>query len=552
MFINHFSEYISAQKRKYWFVLIFMVFESAVSLAIPFFIGQFSRAVMSESTVFNLNYEFLIAAWLVLIILQALFRYQSSFRVNMIGASILSQLSCRLYDHVQMLPVSYFSQRKKGEILSLISNDANVMAYFLSGILASLTPSILIGVGSLILMANINLQLAAIIALTIPAFFLLLKLLSRRVRPLSELATKQQANLVAQAAENFGAIQLLKSFGREQIESEKVKHNTQQMLRLRRSQFHIQALLSPLIQMLISIGVVLIVVISVFHYQSGQLSIPELITLLMYGLLFAKPMSSLAASYGQYQQAAGASNRIVDVFKFAHEADNDSGQSLSLTQGDIDISDLSFCYDKNEPLLANVNAQFAGKSVSVILGDNGSGKTTLLHLLMRFIKPTGGGIAIDGQNIQNCSMYSLRRHIALVSQDVALSHGSIYENIAYGRPETSKEEVINAAKRAGADRFIRTLDKTYDSHVGDNGILLSAGQRQKISLARALLRNCKVIIFDEPTSYADSQGREEFFELINGQLSDNTVIVVTHDTALTEVADSVYKISNLQLNKLDR
>ncbi|GFD95593.1 hypothetical protein KUL156_11100 [Alteromonas sp. KUL156] len=304
--------------------------------------------------------------------------------------------------------------------------------------------------------------------------------------------------------------------------------------------------------MLISIGVVLIVVISVFHYQSGQLSIPELITLLIYGLLFAKPMSSLAASYGQYQQAVGASTRIVDVFKVAPEADNDSEHSLSLSKGDIEINDLSFCYDKTEPLLANVNAQFAGKSVSVILGDNGSGKTTLLHLLMRFIKPTGGGIAIDGQNIQNCSMYSLRRHIALVSQDVALSHGSIYENIAYGRPETSKEEVINAAKRAGADRFIRTLDKTYDSHVGDNGILLSAGQRQKISLARALLRNCKVIIFDEPTSYADSQGREEFFELINGQLSDNTVIVVTHDTALTEVADSVYKISNLQLNKLDR
>lgn len=552
MLINQFSEYISAHKRKYGLVLIFMVLESAVSLAIPFFIGQFSSAVMSEPTVFGLNFELLIAAWLILIIFQAFFRYQSSFRVNMIGASILSQLSCRLYDHVQMLPVSYFSQRKKGEILSLISNDANVMAYFLSGILASLTPSILIGIGSLILMASINLHLAIIIALTIPAFFLLLKLLSRRVRPLSELATKQQANLVAQAAENFSAIQLLKSFGREQIESEKFKHNTQQMLQVRRSQFHTQALLSPLIQMLISIGVVLIVVISVFHYQSGQLSIPELITLLIYGLLFAKPMSSLAASYGQYQQAVGASTRIVDVFKVAPEADNDSEHSLSLSKGDIEINDLSFCYDKTEPLLANVNAQFAGKSVSVILGDNGSGKTTLLHLLMRFIKPTGGGIAIDGQNIQNCSMYSLRRHIALVSQDVALSHGSIYENIAYGRPETSKEEVINAAKRAGADRFIRTLDKTYDSHVGDNGILLSAGQRQKISLARALLRNCKVIIFDEPTSYADSQGREEFFELINGQLSDNTVIVVTHDTALTEVADSVYKISNLQLNKLDR
>ena len=552
MLINHFSEYISAHRRKYGVVLILMVLEATVSLAIPFFIGQFSSAVMDETTVLDLDYNLLVAVWIMLIVAQAFLRYQSSFRVNMIGASILSQLSCRLYDHVQMLPVSYFSQRKKGEILSLISNDANVMAFFLSGILANLVPSLLVGVGALTLMASINLKLALIIAVTIPAFFLLLKLLSRKVRPLSEMATQQQADIVAHAAENFGAIQLLKSFGREQIESDKFKSNTQQMLKLRRIQFHIQALLSPIIQMLISIGVVLLVVISVTHYQSGELTVPQLITLLIYGLLFAKPMSSLAASYGQYQQAVGASTRIVNVFNVAPEADNHSERELNFSKGNIKISNVSYYYDEAEPLLNNINAEFEGNSVSVILGDNGSGKTTLLHLLMRFIKPLNGTISIDDQDIQQCSIYSLRSHIALVSQDVALSHGSIYENIAYGRPETSKEEVVDAAERAGAARFIRTLDKMYDSHVGDNGILLSAGQRQKIALARALLRNCKVIIFDEPTSYADGQGREAFFSLISEQLSNHTVIVVTHDKALAEVADTVYNISNSELNRISK
>ena len=549
MLIKYFLEYITPQKHKYVIIFVLMMLESAVSLAIPYFVGQFSSAVLDEPSVFEWHYGYLLGIWVLLIMVQAVVRYQFSFRVNMVGARILSQLSCRLYDHVQMLPLSYFSKRKKGEILSLISNDANVVAYFLSGILTSLAPSLLIAVGSLVLMASINIYLAAIIAVTVPAFFMLLKLLSRRVRPLSEMVTKQQAGIVAQAAENFSTIQLLKSFGREQIESDKFKHSTEQMLDLRRSQFHIQALLSPLIQMLISIGIVLIVLVSVLHYRTGELSISELITLLMYGMLFAKPMSSLASTYGQYQQAVGASTRIIDVFNVAPEANDQSEQGLHFSSGTIDLDDISFDHDPAEPLLHNVSAQFAANSVNVIVGDNGSGKTTLLHLLMRFIKPQSGKILIDGQDISQCSIQSLRSHIALVSQDVALSHGSIYENIAYGRPETSKEEVIDAAKRAGADRFIRTLDKGYDSQVGDNGVLLSAGQRQKISLARALLLDCQVIIFDEPTSYADSQGRDEFTALVKNQLAKHTVIVVTHDHALADVADTVYKIEQRKVVK---
>ncbi|WP_269518266.1 ABC transporter ATP-binding protein [Alteromonas sp. BMJM2] len=551
MFIKHFSEYVLAYRQKYAFVFFLMLLESGVSLAIPYFIGQFSSVVLDKPTIFGISQTSIVAIWIGLILLQALVRYQCSFRVNMIGANILSLLSCRLYDHVQMLPLSYFSRRKKGEILSLISNDVNVVAYFLSGILSSLVPSVLIALGALVLMASINIYLASLIAVTVPIFFIMLKLLSRRVRPISEMATKQQAHLVAQAAENFSTIQLLKSFGREKIESDKFKHSTKQMLSLRKNQFHLQALLSPVIQMIISMGIVFIILASIAHYRSGDLSIPDLITLLMYGLLFAKPMSNLAASYGQYQQADGASTRIIDVFAIAPEATNDLGKILNFKHGDIKLSSLSFKHEQSIPLLHNVNAEFKGKSVSVIIGDNGAGKTTLLHLLMRFIQPQSGNIFIDGQDIQDCNLASLRSHIALVSQDVALCHGSVYENIAYGRPQTSKEEAIDAAKRAGADRFITALENAYETQVGDNGVLLSAGQRQKVSLARALLLESKVIIFDEPTSYADSQGRAEFFDLLQTQLFEHTVIVVTHDHSLTEAADAVYQIKDNQLKTIN-
>jgi ABC-type multidrug transport system fused ATPase/permease subunit len=522
-----------------------MVLESAVSLAIPFFIGQFSSSVLQEPTAhsfFNIHYGYIIGFWLVLIVLQTLTRYHVSFRVNMIGASILANLSCRLYDHVQMLPVDYFSKRKKGEILSLISNDANVIAHFLSGIITSLVPSILIAVGAVVLMASINIQLALIITLSVPGFFFLLKILGRKIKPISEAVTQQQAGIVSIAAENFSTIKLVKSFSREEIESEKFKENTQQMLTLRRAQFKIQALISPLIQMLISIGIVIVVLVSALHYRSGELSISELITLLMYGLLFAKPISSLAGMYGQWQQALGSSQRIIDVFAVAPEANDTGKEELNCTKGEVELCNVSFSYQdnsENKTLLKNINMRFKAGQVNVIFGENGAGKTTLLHLLMRFISPQEGNIYIDGQDIIDCRLRSLRKHIGLVSQDVALSHGSVIENITYGQPEASLEAIMAAAQKAGAHEFIEKLPNGYYTQVGDNGVLLSGGQRQRISLARTLLMNCKIIIFDEPTSFADSHGKSEFANLLSSTLREHTVIVVTHDAELRDIASNV-------------
>lgn len=546
MHFSFVSEYLKPYTKTLSTIVVVMVAESIISLSIPFFIGQFSSAVLQEPSQYdrlNLHYGYLIGIWLGLILLQAFTRYHTSYKVNMLGARILTNLSCRLYDHVQMLPVDYFSKRKKGEILSLISNDANVVAYFMSGILTSLVPSLLIAVGAIVFMASINLTLAAIIALSVPAFFVLLKLLSRKIRPISEQVTEQQAGIVSIAAENFSTIKLVKSFSREAQESDKFNQSAQQMLALRRSQFKIQALVSPLIQMLISFGIVLVVLVSALHYRAGDITISALITLLMYGLLFAKPIGNLAGIYGQWQQALGASTRIIDVFTVSPEAHDTGSKELILSKGELEISQVSFAYENGPTLLNSINARFKTGSVSVIVGKNGAGKTTLLHLLMRFVTPQQGHIYIDGQDISECALRSLRRHIGLVSQDVALSHGSIFENIAYGQSQANMEAVVNAAKQAGCHAFISQLPKGYYTQVGDNGVLLSGGQRQRISLARTLLLNCHIIVFDEPTSLADSHGREEFAKLLSTQLSSHTVIVVTHDHDLCEVAQQVFTIN---------
>jgi ABC-type multidrug transport system fused ATPase/permease subunit len=553
MHVSFFTEYLSPHKKAFTIVGAFMILESVLSLSIPFVIGQFASSVLQEpsergilTTNIDWPYSYFITIWLLLILLQTVTRYQVSFKVNMVGARILKVLSCRLYDHIQMLPLDYFSQRKKGEVLSLISNDANVISHFMSGVITSLIPSILVASGALLLMASINPTLAMMIALSVPAFFILLKLLGRKLRPLSEQVTAQQANIVSIAAENFSSIKLIKSFSQENLESKKFQQSALSMLNLRQSQFQLQALISPLLQMLISVGIVGIVLLSALHYRAGEISISELITLLMYGLLFARPMSNLAGVYGQLQQAIGASGRIIEVFEQAPEPFIAAKQDLAFKKGDIQLCELSFSYQSDSILINKVNAHFKPASVNLIVGKNGSGKTSLLNLLMRFMSPQNGHILIDEQDIRESSLPSLRQHLGLVSQDVALSYGSVIDNICYGLGISDKtdvfELVVDAAKKAGAHAFIEKLPKGYDTQVGDNGVLLSGGQRQRISLARTLLLNQQVIMFDEPTSFADSQGKKEFAELLRGALAEHTVIIVSHDNELRELASQVFEL----------
>ncbi|MEP4891555.1 MAG: ABC transporter ATP-binding protein [Aliiglaciecola sp.] len=527
--------------------VLLMLAESLISLSIPYFIGQFSMSILDQENAFGWSIGQICLAWVALIILQAVLRFESTFRTNIVGAHVLNDLSCRLYDHVQMLPMAYFSNRKKGEILSLISNDANVLSYFLSGVLTGLVPAALIVLGAVIMMANINLSIALIIVITVPVFLITIKIVGKTIRPISEQVIKHQAGAIAIATENFGSMQLVKAFNRQSIESKKFRKNANQVLDLRTRLLRIQALISPLIQMIISIGIVFIVVVSALHYQSGELTIPNLITLLMYGLVFAKPMSTFAGLYGQLQQARGSSTRILEVFNVSPESDDKAEFDLDCQKGSIEFNDVSFAYQADSPILTGVDARFENGSASIILGPNGAGKTSLIHLLMRFMEPQTGNILIDQQAIADCSLVSLRKAIGLVSQDIALCDGNILDNIAYGLPQASEEEIIEAAKLAGADSFITDLKAGYYTKVGENGVLLSGGQRQRISLARALVINPQILLFDEPTSFTDDAGKQEFSKLLAQSLKDKTIIIVTHDQQLCEVADKVYKLEQGKL-----
>jgi len=543
----YFFSFLKQYKKGVLLVITLMVFESLVSLSVPWFAGQFSKSVLENHTVYDFGYKWLALIWLSLFVIQAILRFFSTYRINFIGAQILTQLSCRLYDHIQVLPVKYFNTNKKGETLALLSNDVSIISYFLSGVLTSLVPSLLILIGALLLMASISPTITLIIMSMVPVFFVVLKILGKGIRPLTENIVQSQASSVAIASENFGVIKLVKAFSRENIESDRFKNNAYKIQALRKKQLKIQAILSPLIQLLVTSGVLIVVVVSAISYQTGELSMPELITLLMYGILFARPMSALANLYGQTQQALGASTRLINVFKMAPEPIDKVDAQQDIFNNDIAFKNVSFSYDSNDILLNNVNVEVKSGETLVIIGQNGQGKTTVLQLLMRFIEPSTGIITLGNTNINDINLSVLRRTIGLVSQDIALCNGSIMDNIAYGYPDATKIEIETAAIKAGAHTFINDLDHGYKTQVGENGVLLSGGQRQRISLARALLAKPSILLLDEPTSMIDKEGKEAFNSHITTLLKEQTVIIVTHEQQLAAIADRVVSIVNGQL-----
>lgn len=561
MTFYHFFSLLKNHKLPLLVAIALMVVESIVSLSVPWFAGKFSESMLEGKTIFNLSYLQIALIWLSLFVLQAILRFFSTYKVNFIGAQMLTELSCRLYDHIQLLPVKYFSNTKKGETLALLSNDVTIISYFLSGVLTGLVPATLILVGALILMASINTNITVIIMLMVPAFFVVLKILGRGIRPISENLVQRQADSVAIASENLSIIKLVKAFSREKNESNRFKSNAHEIQKLRKKQLKIQAILSPVLQLLVSTGVLIVVVVSAMHYQSGDLTMPDLITLLMYGMLFARPMSALANLYGQTQQALGSSTRLNNVFKLSPEPDSylnegktDSAGSAGSTDqaqhkvsGVISFKQVDFSYAPNEPLLNKINIDIQPNQTILILGPNGTGKSTLLHLLIRFVEPTSGEITIGGQPLNHFKLSTLRSNLGLVSQDIALCSGSVADNIAFGYPQASFAKIENAAKKAGAHLFISALENGYKTQVGENGVLLSGGQRQRIALARALMTDPPILLLDEPTSMVDSESKTTFKESFNEVLKNKTVIIVSHEHQLVDIADQVFEMKNHQL-----
>ena len=301
--------------------------------------------------------------------------------------------------------------------------------------------------------------------------------------------------------------------------------------------------MSPVISFLAGAGLLLLLWVGIHHVESGQLETSQLVSLLLYAMLLTQPVSGLANVYGQVMQTRGAADRLLEFFAVEAEPVSAGEPSIGAIRGAIEFQDVSFSYPGRETVLDHFNLSIDAGETIALTGPNGSGKSTLAHLLMRFIEPGSGSVTVDGKDISQFDLHSLRDQIGLVAQNTLLLNGTVAENIRYGRFEAGAEDMKKAAQAARANEFIESLPDGYDTVIGDQGVKLSGGQRQRLSLARTLLKDPPILILDEATAMFDPEGEKSFIRECHELLGQRTVILITHRPASLDLADRVLKMA---------
>jgi len=526
------------------------VFVSLTSLVVPWLTGKgLIDKVIIKKNVHLLNLVAL--GFIALVVVKGAFSYLQTYLTSFIGYRIVMDMRDQIFQHLQKLSLSFYKRRRAGEIMSRLINDTGLLQHIFVENMMRLTLNILTVVGVLIFVFYIDWRLALFTLLVLPFIGFTLRRFGSRIKKFSNLVQMKVADISSTVQEVLGGIEVIKSFATEEKEVERFQMQNIQNFRLNMRRTRVSAVLPPLMEILTTVGLTAILWYGGLEVIRGQLTIGELVAFLGYVALAINPLNRIGKDYSQYQQALASAERIFEILDTEPEIrESPQAREMPRIRGHIQFRNVSFGYDDKELVLKDINLDLRPGEKVALVGRSGVGKTTLVSLIPRFYDPKSGCIIIDGYDIRQMKLKSLRRQIGIVSQETVLFNGTIRDNIAYGRTEATDEEIIDAAKKANAHNFIMALEKGYDTPVGERGVNLSGGQKQRIAIARAILRDPRILILDEATSAVDAESEILIQEALEKLMKDRTTIIIAHRLSTILGADRIVVLNEGKIEEI--
>lgn len=530
--------------------VIASILNKIFDLAPPVLIGMAVDVVVKKQDSFIAQFgikevfaQLLVLTVLSVIIwtLESLFEYIYQRLWRNLAQSIQHDLRLDAYRHIQNLELEYFENQSTGKLLAILNDDVNQLERFLdvgaNEILQVLTTVIVIGGAFFWLTPNTAWMTIIPIPVIIWGAIAFQKLLTPRYAEVREKVSLLNSRL----ANNLTGITTIKSFTTENYEIDRIRKDSEAYLQSNQKAIILSAAFVPLIRFIILAGFTGILLFGGMEVEKGNLTVGTYSVLVFMTQRLLWPLTRLGDTLDLYQRAMASTTRVMDVLDTPMTIHSgDLSLPLQTVKGEIIFDSITFAYREREPVIENFNLTIPATSTIAIVGSTGSGKSTIVKLLLRFYEVQSGNITLDGINLKDIVLYDLRRAIGLVSQEVFLFHGSVRENIAYGNPDATEEEIINAAKMAEAHEFILELPQGYDTIVGERGQKLSGGQRQRLSIARAILKNPPILILDEATSAVDNETEAAIAKSIAHITQNRTTIMIAHRLSTIRHADCIY------------
>lgn len=522
--------------------LILSIGSTLVSLVIPMFtknlVDGFTLSQLEPMQIVMLGAAF---------VLQAIAAGFSIYLLNVVGQRVVASLRDRVWRKLLILPVSYYDEHKTGETVSRITNDTGIVKSFITDHLANFFTGIISVLGSLAVLIYLDWQMTMIMLVVIPVAALILFPLGRQMFKISKNLQDETASFTAVLSQVLSEIRLVKASNAEKREYENGKQGITNLRRFGIKEGLVQALISPITSFVMMALLVVIIGYGGLRVSTGALSAGDLVAFILYLIQIVMPMSMLTMFFTQLQKAIGATDHIISILQEGEE-DYEKGIAIQDAGQPITVQNVHFSYQEGENILEDISFTINPGKVTAIVGPSGGGKTTLFSIFERFYIPTSGIIKLGKDNIDKYSLQSWRSQIGYVSQESPLIDGTIKDNICYGmNREVTQEELERAAQMAYADIFIREMPDGYETEVGERGVKLSGGQRQRIAIARALLRNPKILMLDEATSSLDSKSEIIVQQALNNLMKGRTTLVIAHRLSTVVDADQILFIDKGKL-----